>query len=283
MGTVERAAVRTAERIETVVAPPESLRPWITELGHIGTVHDVSEPFAHVPTAVTTIVLRSEQSGRRDALVLGPQTRASYSKADKPAACVRLRLAPGATRPLLGVSAADLADRAFRLADLPGVAADLADDLSELAPDEILPYLENTLPQRLTEDPTQRAHRTLLHSAITEIASGAPTPVHQLANTLAVSERQLRNLFTIGVGVSPKHYARIDRVRHVLANTPWAQSSTDSDDQRPSSFAEVASRNGYYDQSHMSADFRALMGVPPASFFRGHLPTATPCQAISRP
>ncbi|MEV0296617.1 helix-turn-helix domain-containing protein [Nocardia sp. NPDC050710] len=264
---LESAPPLTADLVESTVSVPEALRPWLTELAHIPTVTDVSTPFTHVPQTATTIVLRTEQSGRRDALVLGPQTRAVYSVTDKPAGCSRLRLAPGATRQLLGVPAIELADRVFRLADLPGVIADLADELTALNHDELFPYLEAVLPHRISEDSTQRAHRRLLRSAVASISGAAPAPVHELATALAVSERQLRNLFTAGIGVSPKHFARIGRVRTVLAhagNTPWAQ---------------IAAGAGYYDQSHMSSDFRALMGVPPASFLRGELPAPTPCHA----
>ncbi|MFD0362131.1 helix-turn-helix domain-containing protein [Nocardia sp. GCM10030253] len=268
--TQHRAHTLTADLIETTVTAPESLRPWITEMGHIPTVDKFSMPFTHIPHTATTIVLRTEAADHRDVMVVGPQTKATYYMADKPKGCVRLRLQPGATRQLLGVPATDLADRVFRLADFPGIAADLADELSRLAPDEVLPFLEDVLPQRISEDPTQRAHRTLLRTAVAAL-SAAPTPVHELAADLAVSERQLRNLFTAGVGISPKHYARIGRVRHILAhagNTPWAQ---------------LATTTGYYDQSHMTADFRALMGVPPTSFLRGNLPAPTPCRAPHRP
>ncbi|QIS08063.1 helix-turn-helix domain-containing protein [Nocardia arthritidis] len=259
----------TADNVEHPMRLPESLRPWITEAGYIPIVRYGAEPFAHVPQAVTTIALHTDASGRRDALVLGPRTRATYARADKNAGCLRLRLAPGATRPLLGVSAADITDRVVRLGQLPGVVGELADALLELGPHDALAYLEETLPQRLSEDPTQRAHRALLNSAVTALSTTA-APVHRLASTLAVSERQLRNLFTTGVGVSPKHYARINRVRHVIeqaGNTPWSQ---------------IATATGYYDQSHMAADFRTLMGVPPARFFRGDLPAPTPCRSISR-
>ncbi|MEV6274677.1 helix-turn-helix domain-containing protein [Nocardia sp. NPDC051832] len=258
--------VLTTDLVESTMRAPESLRPWITELGFIPTVTDVSAPFTHVPQTATTIVLPTEQSGYRHAMVLGPQTRARYSVTDKPAGCVRLRLAPGATRQLLGVPAVDLANRMYRLEDLPGIAADLVAELSALAPAEVFPFLESVLPQRVSDDATGRAHRSLLHAAV-ESLSTASTPVHTLATDLSVSERQLRNLFTSGVGVSPKHFARIGRVRTVLAHagdTPWAQ---------------IAANSGYYDQSHMTADFRTLMGVPPAKFIQGHRPAPTPCQA----
>ncbi|WP_431957508.1 helix-turn-helix domain-containing protein [Nocardia lijiangensis] len=266
---MQTTPVRTAERLESTEHAPESLRPWLTELGRIPLVRDLSEPFTHIPHTATTIVLRTEESGRREALVLGPRTRATYSAAKTPASCVRLRLAPGAAHPMLGVAASELTDRAVRLADLPGPAAGLAGALAELPHDDILAFLEDELPQRLSEDATQRAHRGLLAKAATALAEPAGRPIPALAADLAVSERQLRNLFSAGIGLSPKHFARIGRVRQILAytgNTPWAR---------------IAADNGYYDQSHLTADFRTLMGVPPGKFFRGHLPAATPCQSTT--
>ncbi|MFI6876491.1 hypothetical protein ACIBL6_23975 [Streptomyces sp. NPDC050400] len=42
-------------------------------------------------------------------------------------------------------------------------------------------------------------------------------------------------------------------------------------------WAGLAQATGYYDQSHMAAEFRALFGVAPSAFFSGRLPAGTPC------
>ncbi|MGW4243204.1 helix-turn-helix domain-containing protein [Nocardia sp. NPDC004722] len=268
-GAATPTRVVTSEDLERRLPPPAALRSWVTEITHIPTVRLESGAFTHLPRAVTSIVLRTDASGHRDALVLGPRTHASYAAPDKPAGCTRIRLAPGASQALLGVPAAALTDRVARLSDLPGPAADLAAELLELDPEDIAAFLEAELPHRLREDPTRRDHRRLLGSAMAAMDTAAP--VGELAASLAVSERQLRNLFTAGVGVSPKHYARITRVRQVLAaagNTPWSHLATDS---------------GFYDQSHMTTDFRSLMGVTPDRFFKGRVPAPTPCQSITRP
>lgn len=113
----------------------------------------------------------------------------------------------------------------------------------------------------------------LLRAAVAALSvrSGhIPGHVREVARELAVSERQLRNLFSEGVGLSPKHYARIDRVRAVLAHATELAS------------AELAAVTGYYDQSHMTSDFRTLMGVPPRSYFTGRLPAPRSCQVIDR-
>ncbi|WP_327151284.1 helix-turn-helix domain-containing protein [Nocardia sp. NBC_01329] len=252
---------------ESATPAPESLRPWFTELGHIPTVRDTSIPFAHIPQAAAMIVLRTEDCGPRDALVLGPRTRASYAEADKPMGCLRLRLAPGAVGPLLGVSAGELTDRIVRLADLPGPAAQFAGELVELRRDELFPYLEQRLPQRIRESSAQISHRKLLRTAVEYVSGRAvPATVPALAGTLAVSERQLRNLFSSGIGVSPKHYNRIDRIRRVLTRlgtSPWSH---------------LAVGAGYYDQSHLTAEFRSFMGVAPGSFLGGTRLPIQPCR-----
>ncbi|GGN91557.1 hypothetical protein GCM10011579_088520 [Streptomyces albiflavescens] len=258
---------------EEPVTVPDALRPWFTDIGFTSVDGDLREPFAHVPDAATKVVVRVEENGRRDVLVVGPRTRASYHASKRLASCVQLRLGPGAARPLLGVPAVDLVGRVARLGEFPGAAArQLADELLPLEPAEVVPHMAGTLPERLAQDDPARS--SLLRRAVEAMStdgSRLPLGVRELADRLAVSERQLRNLFADGVGVSPKHYARIARVRHILTyarrspDTPWAQ---------------LAAATGYYDQSHMTADFRTLMGVPPTSFFTGRLPAARPCQAF---
>lgn len=54
-----------------------------------------------------------------------------------------------------------------------------------------------------------------------------------------------------------------------------ARSGHDAD--TPTRLAELAAATGYYDQSHMTAEFRSMLGVPPAAFFAGRLPTPSAC------
>ncbi|MFD3510424.1 helix-turn-helix domain-containing protein [Nocardia sp. NPDC058666] len=256
----------TSTELETPVPTPESLRPWLTELTSTPVLDVGDQPFAHTPEATTTVVLRTEKSGRRAAYVIGAQTKAAYSQAQGPAGCVRLRLEPGVTRQLLGVSASELTDRAVSLAELPGPLGTFATDLTSIPADEAISYLEHTLPHHVSETDTERAHRIVLREAISSLTTDTAPSIPDLATRLAVSERQLRNIFQTGTGMSPKHFARITRLRQVLAyagNTPWSH---------------LAAHTGYYDQSHLTADFRTLMGVPPAAYLRGKLPAPTRCQ-----
>jgi AraC-like DNA-binding protein len=259
---------------ERAVPLPDELRPWITRVGALRLDAVPKEPFVHLPDADTKVVVRVEGNGRRSVLVVGPRVRATYHAGKPLVSCVEVRLAPGTTLPLLGVPAVDLVGRAAFLDDLPGAKArQLADELRWLDdPEETVERLAEVLPARLTAvaDPSRTELVRAGVDAMSIRTGRLPGPVPDVARELAVSERQLRNLFAEGVGLSPKHYARINRVRAVLAHATEL------------SWAQLAAVTGYYDQSHMTSDFRALMGVPPRSYFTGRLPAAMPCQSVRR-
>ncbi|MER6345864.1 helix-turn-helix domain-containing protein [Streptomyces sp. NPDC001595] len=252
---------------------PAELRAWIADMTTVAAPGAVPGPYTFVPDPAVKLVVRTAADGRRDAMVVGPRTRASYHAPERPASCVRLSLAPGATRPLLGVPAVDLVGRVVPLDALPGPATSrLADRLRAFAPDELAERLAEVLPRTLPKG-ADRERAELLRAGVAELSvreGRAPAQVAETARRLAVSERQLRKLFTEGIGLSPKHYARIERVRHVLARAAGV------------SWAELAVASGYYDQAHMTADFRSLMGVPPRAYVTGRLPGARPCQAWAR-
>lgn len=261
---------------DRALSVPDALRSWVTDVDSVTVGTSPAEPLTHAPDTATKLVVRDARGGRRTALVVGPRPRASYHSADdgRGVSCVRMSLAPGTARPLLGVPAADLVGRVVPLGELPAEAARrLSYEIAGREPEELVARLTEVLPTLLTASAAARSRNELLRAAVDALSvrtGRVPGQVKAVARELAVSERQLRNLFTEGVGLSPKHYARIDRVRAVLAHATTV------------SFAELAAATGYYDQSHMGADFRSLMGVPPGSFVTGRLPGPRPCQAVDR-
>ncbi|MGW4802110.1 helix-turn-helix domain-containing protein [Nonomuraea sp. NPDC004297] len=237
-------------------------------------------PLVHLPDAATALVYRRTESGEGDLCVVGPRGHASYHPGKELEMCVRVRLRPGAARPVFGVPVSELRDRVVPLADLWGDrAVRLESRLDALtAPGPILRNVEDALLDSLrgAVDPRDRLLREAAEAlsttgSTTGSSTGSSTGsttgerVAALARRLSVSERHLRDLFTDRVGFSPKRFARVQRVRTVLAR---AGSAT---------WARLAADTGYYDQSHLAADFHALMGVSPAAFRAGRLPAGTPC------
>lgn len=253
------------------VEVPADLRAWISEIS-VATVNDHGrgQTVLDEPDHATTLVLRAVPGRGSELVVMGPRTRARYHVGQPGPWCVQARLHTGRTRRLLGRPARELVDQVRPLSAFWGEPADrLARAVADLAPGPAGDLFGRHLADALaTGEQDSNPERDRLVREATTLLSAGTDGVAAAARRLHVSERHLRNLFVDDVGLSPKHFARIDRVRTVLAHArvrPWA---------------ELAAAAGYYDQSHLTGEFRRLMGVPPAAFGRGELPTATLCHAL---
>jgi AraC-like DNA-binding protein len=76
---------------------------------------------------------------------------------------------------------------------------------------------------------------------------------------MQVSARNLRRAFHDVVGLGPKAFARIMRFQRALHA---ARQGSDID------WSDIARNAGYYDQSHLIADFRAFAGTTPHAMQR---------------
>jgi AraC-like DNA-binding protein len=234
---------------------------WIEDV-EIGLRRSPGDPVMLLPPdPATTVVWRLTATGDSDVLVAGPRTRASYQEGKDLPVCVRLRIRPGRVMQLLGVAADELVDQVVPLTDLWGSAADRLD--AELAahrddPDRIVDLLASRL---ATKAPAGMPGRfDLIVEAARELEAGSA--VREAAERVGVSERYLRRVFIQAVGVSPKHFARIARVRTLLTKPRKSWSATAAD-------------AGYFDQSHLVAEFRSIMRVTPGAFEAGRVPVTT--------
>jgi AraC-like DNA-binding protein len=92
--------------------------------------------------------------------------------------------------------------------------------------------------------------------------SHGKAPIGWICDRLGRSRRHLAVQFRDQVGLPPKIVARIlrfDRAVSMLAR-PHAN------------LVDVAFECGYYDQAHLSRDFRSFAGKPPAAFARQIVP-----------
>lgn len=95
------------------------------------------------------------------------------------------------------------------------------------------------------------------------VTSGGAIRVRDLADELGWSRRHLAQRFTDEFGLSPKAAARVVRFERSCALLRLPH--------RPP-LAEVAVAAGYYDQAHLTREFTALAGSPPAQWLAAELP-----------
>ncbi len=81
--------------------------------------------------------------------------------------------------------------------------------------------------------------------------------INSLASEICLSRKQFERLFTEYIGVSPKQFLKTIRFQNAIN----IKSNKDI------SLTKLAIDSGYYDQSHMIADFLSLSGKTPKEYF----------------
>jgi transcriptional regulator GlxA family with amidase domain len=101
----------------------------------------------------------------------------------------------------------------------------------------------------------------LIHPAVAyalrPAGSGAPR-VDEVRRRTGYSPRHFIELFHSTVGLTPKHFYRVQRFSSTLPRL--ARASSDA------KLADVAFATGYADQAHFSREFRDLAGVAPSAY-----------------
>ena len=87
-------------------------------------------------------------------------------------------------------------------------------------------------------------------------------PVGEVSLALGLLPRTLRRRFTAQVGLTPKRFARVQRLRRLVREL---------DGQIQVDWAATAARHGYADQPHLADEFRELVGVTPTGYLRSRV------------
>lgn len=173
---------------------------------------------------------------------------------------ISIDLSPLATRAIFGVPAAALAGSIIELSDLVGpVGEELLDRLHAAACwSDRFEVLDDVL-TRLVSDHTGPPPEVLC-AWRTLVATGGKARIGELARDVAWSRRHLAARFGAELGVAPKTAARILRFERACGLFD-----------RGLDAVAVAIAAGYYDQAHMTNDWREFAGSTPLEWLRDEL------------
>ena len=250
---------------ERTFAPAPSLRPWIAEVRALSMSASPARTLTRLPNGTSSFVLCTRH-GSSDVVATGPNMRASYKPAEAVPLYARFVFRPGSARAFLGVALHELTDRVVSIDELWGRnAGSWRERLEGGSLEETIRDLEAALLAQLDPNRVDTWSERLVRRAVHELERAPHTPLSELATQLGVGERRFRQVFREEIGLSPKRFARIARIRRVIAKVGHA------------TWAQLALEAGFFDQAHLVAEFRDLLGVAPRSFLAGDLPERSPC------
>jgi AraC-like DNA-binding protein len=235
-----------------------SLSRFVEDVRAVVPVAGRALPVEQLPDGRTTLLFRVIEEGRKgDVAVAGPRTRALFKNATGVARAVIVQFKPGWSAPLLGVAANALTDRIVPLEDIWGRSG--RDLCLELLAAPSLPDALDRLARALafrTHQTFEPASARLARRAV-RLLEADEVRVESVAERLGVTARHLRRAFKESVGIGPKEFARSVRLQRAVR-----RAATSKD------WVRIAADAGYYDQAHLIADFRELVGLTPGAFLK---------------
>ncbi|WP_369236496.1 helix-turn-helix domain-containing protein [Streptomyces sp. R21] len=274
---------------ETAVALPDPrLRPGVISYRGIRLALNRPRRRLEAPIGAATLLLGFEEPvrisrGSRPPVTLvsvysGPATTAALGEHGGRISGIEVLLAPWAAFTLFGTDQHELADRVVDPDDLPHALGARRGTSRWSSVGE--------LSAALAALPTWTARFGLLDDVFTRwSAAGTPSsvrvvrawsellrtggamPVPQLADEVGWGVRQLESRFREQIGLGPKAAARVLRLQRARRLLAGGRSQ-----------ADTAAACGFYDQAHLSGEFRAMTGCTPREFTlaRGATPSVAP-------
>jgi AraC-like DNA-binding protein len=190
--------------------------------------------------------------------LLGPRSRGYVVEPVGQISSVMIRFRPGGLAPFLPLPLDELVDQAVELDQLWGQAAKRWEE--QVFNASSLEQCRDLLTRILLSQFRAQPHWQAMQAALRRIdALEGNISICALADELGWSQRHLERLFAQAVGISPKHYARIARFRHL--------SRTAARPHPGQTLGRLAADFGYSDQSHLVREVTSLAGMAPQEFF----------------
>jgi AraC-like DNA-binding protein len=189
-----------------------------------------------------------------DSFLAGLHTRPTFVRGAERWACIELRLTPLGAHRVLGLPMHELENRTVPLDDVLANTGELTGRLRDARSwTQRFDLVESFLLRRLdrTGAPEPAVGWAWAHLRRT----GGSIPIRALADDLGWSHRRLIFRFREQIGVAPKTFARLVRFDRAVSALRGGRG-----------LAETAFESGYFDQAHMTRDFRELAGTTPAGF-----------------
>lgn len=184
--------------------------------------------------------------------VVGPMAEAVLVDMTPATRTVGVRLLPWEAARLVGLPASELRGVCVELRDVWGDVAD--DHLERVLGAADVAGARARLAATVPSERAQTAPSFVL-AAVATIDRDPSVRVGDLADHLGVGTRRLRRAFLRWVGLSPKTYARVRRVRRAMelrrADGDWVRVALDA---------------GFADQPHLAREFRRVAGVTPRAW-----------------
>lgn len=212
-----------------------------------GTPHQV------LPDGCISLIAARSADGSSRAIILGPRAEPLVVPLAPGARYWGVRFWPDSGGSVLGLDPVAIAGTVVAPIVTPEWAASLARGLASCRNEDEVARVSNEAlraPVAAAPAPDEAIRRAVVGI----VATRGEIAIAELAAGVGLGPRQLERRFRAAVGLTPKRYARIRRMRSALSHLL---------DPAPRTWSEVAAEHGFADHSHLVRETVDLAGMTP--------------------
>lgn len=219
-----------------------------------------SELFFHLGNKINIEKDKTRMESDSEVLIMGQRkSHYEYIKSYN-LGMISVMLRPEAVNPLLGIPQNEITNLCINAEDILGKSIIEISEKIQFSSffDERVNIIEEFLLKLLYKNHEKYDER--VEEAVRVISvKGGDVMMHDIANQVCLSKRQLERQFHLNIGLKLKEFSKVIRFQKVLE---IKQHNKDL------SITELALEAGYFDQSHFSNEFKSVTGDTPAKYFK---------------
>jgi AraC-like DNA-binding protein len=254
-----------------IIKPSSVLAPYIRQYWYLENCVAPEQEYTQriIPTGLMELMffldglpmtLEQKKGNTAKSLISGQQKEYYDLKIRGKLTMLSVTFQPYGAMMFFGIPLNEFSNRNIPLKDILEQPADTLEsrlqEYSEL-PDRIR-ILEDFLKKQLMRNYKSYEVNRISHSLKQINAFKGNIPIKTLASHACLSRKQYERSFTELIGSTPKQFLRVIRFQNSIFSR---QKNPDIN------LTQLACNCGYYDQSHMIADYRYLAGKTPRQFF----------------
>jgi AraC-like DNA-binding protein len=210
-----------------------------------------------IPDGCVDIIFDLNLPTQSQCFVVGPMTGPIYNSQNN---LFGLRFKPGMAGSLFRSSLKEMTDHIVTINKIGKVKTDeIADHLAnETCSVNKINFIGSVFEKLLSDlQPLEREIQYAIGAI--ELSKGMIN-IKNITGRIGWSRQHFTRKFLINTGLTPKFFSQVIRVNRII--------KTFRDKKRRHSLSDLAQIGGYFDQSHMTNEFRKITGVTPQVFLK---------------